>query len=463
MRSEKDSIGKIEVPNDKYWGAQTQRSLQNFSIGKNALNRMPIEVIYAYAIIKKSAAIVNCELNLLDKEKEKAIVQVADEILEGKLDDHFPLIVWQTGSGTQTHMNVNEVISNRAIDILGGQMGSKDPVHPNDDVNKSQSSNDTFPTAMHISAYTMVQNSLLPSLNYFEKEMQTKADEYVDLMKIGRTHLMDAAPLTLGQEFSGYATKLRNASIAIKQTLPLISELAIGGTAVGTGLNAHPEFAEKMAKEIAKETRLPFVSAPNKFESIACSDAIVGLSGSLKQLTMALIKIINDLRWLSSGPRCGLGEVTLPANEPGSSIMPGKVNPTQCEAMLMVCAQVIGNDLSITLANSQSNFEVNSNRPVMIFNLLQSVELLADGMRNFTDKCLKGIEPNKEVLQSNVDRSLMLATVLNAEIGYDNATKIVKKAHAENKSLKEAALELKILSEEEFDRIVDPKKMIKPQ
>ncbi len=359
-------------------------------------------------------------------------------------------------------MNVNEVVSNRAIEKLGGVMGSKDPIHPNDDVNKSQSSNDTFPTAMHIAAYREVHNSLLPCLSYFTDELQNKASEYKDIIKTGRTHLMDAVPLTLGQEFSGYVMQLQNAAKAIQNALPHIAELAIGGTAVGTGLNTHPEFAQRMASQISKETKLPFVSAPNKFEAIASSDAIVGLSGALKQLTSSLMKIINDLRWLSSGPRCGLGEITMPANEPGSSIMPGKVNPTQCEAMLMACAQVIGNDLCITVANSNSNLELNANRPVMILNLLQSIELLADGMKNFTDKCLSGIQPNREVLQGYVDRSLMLATALNTEIGYDKASKIVKKAHAENKSLKEAALELKLLTSEEFDQIVDPKKMINP-
>ncbi len=462
-RTEKDSIGELKVPMDKYWGAQTQRSLENFQIGKNFLNRMPIEVIHAYAVIKKSAAIVNCDLKLIDEKKKEVIVQVADEVSQGKLDDHFPLVVWQTGSGTQTNMNVNEVISNRAIEKLGAKMGSKDPIHPNDDVNKSQSSNDTFPTAMHIAAYTKTFHSLLPNLAYFTKELQNKAAEYKDIIKTGRTHLMDAAPLTLGQEFSGYVMQLQKAAKAIENTLPHVAELAIGGTAVGTGLNTHPEFAQKMAAQISKETQLPFVSAPNKFEAIASSDAIVGLSGALKQLTTSLVKIINDLRWLSSGPRCGLGEITIPANEPGSSIMPGKVNPTQCEAMLMVCSQVIGNDLYITVANSNSNLELNANRPVMILNLLQSIELLSDGMKNFTDKCLRGITPNREVLQSYVDRSLMLATALNTAIGYDKASKIVKKAHEENKSLREVALELKLLTAQEFDSIVDPKKMIYPQ
>lgn len=461
-RIEKDSLGEIKVASDKYWGAQTERSLENFKIGKNALNRMPIELIHAYAIIKKAAAIVNCELGLLDEEKMKIISEVSDELFNHKLDDHFPLVVWQTGSGTQTHMNVNEVISNRAIEKLGGQMGSKDPIHPNDHVNMSQSSNDTFPTAMHIAAYMKIEKELLPSLLHFKEAMKQKAEEFKEIIKTGRTHLMDAAPLTLGQEFSGYHSQIEHGITALKNTLPHLSELALGGTAVGTGLNSHPEFAEKAASEIAKETTFPFITAQNKFEAIATNDSFVSVSGALKQLASALTKIVNDIRWLSSGPRCSIGEITLPANEPGSSIMPGKVNPTQCEAMMMVCAQVIGNDTSLVIANGHSNFEVNSNRPVMAYNLLQSIELLGDGARSFTDKCLKGIVPNLEVIEGYVERSLMLATALNREIGYDKASQIVKKAHAENKSLKEAALELKILSEEEFNKIVDPKKMIQP-
>lgn len=461
-RVEKDSIGEIKVPADKYWGAQTQRSFENFKIGKNLINRMPIEVIYAYAVIKKAAATVNAQLKLIDKEKKQVIVEVAEEILEGKLDDHFPLVIWQTGSGTQTNMNVNEVISNRAIEKLGGTIGSKVPIHPNDDVNKSQSSNDTFPTAMHVAAYTEIEKELLPSLHYFEKALEKKVKQFQSIIKTGRTHLMDAAPLTLGQEFSGYLAQVRYGIQAIKDSLPHLSELAIGGTAVGTGLNTHPEFAEKMAKEIAKLTKISFKSAPNKFEAIASSDAIVGVSHALKQLASIVFKIVNDIRWMSSGPRCGIGELILPSNEPGSSIMPGKVNPTQCEALLMGCTQVFGNDLTITIANSNSNFELNANRPVMIYNLLQSIELLGDGVKNFTDKCLKDIEPNLKVIDYYLNRSLMLATALNNEIGYDNASKIVKKAHEENKSLKEAALELKILSEKQFDKIVDPKKMIHP-
>lgn len=461
-RIEKDSLGEVKVPKNKYWGAQTQRSLENFKIGKNALNRMPIELIYAYAVLKKAAAKVNAKLNLLEREKMEVICKVCDEILEKKLDDQFPLVIWQTGSGTQTHMNVNEVIANRAIEILGGEMGSKTPIHPNDDVNCSQSSNDTFPTAMHIAAYLEIETNLIPSLKLFERELQKKVDAYKNIIKTGRTHLMDAAPLTLGQEFSGYLSQIQHAIKAIKNTLPHLSELALGGTAVGTGLNSHPDFAEGVAKEIAQLTKMPFITASNKFEAIATNDSFVSVSGALKQLASSLTKIVNDIRWLSSGPRCGIGEITLPANEPGSSIMPGKVNPTQCEAMMMVCAQVIGNDASLVIANMHSNFEVNSNRPIMAYNLIQSIELLGDGVKNFVEKCFKGIEPNLWMIESYLERSLMLATALNTEIGYDKASQIVKKAHKENKSLKEAAIELKLLTLEEFDKIVDPKKMVNP-
>lgn len=462
-RIETDSLGQLEVSADKYWGAQTQRSLQNFQIGKNDLNKIPIEVIYAFALIKKSAAIVNHKLGLLDETKMHLICEVADEIIAKKLDSHFPLVIWQTGSGTQTNMNVNEVISNRAIEKVGGELGSKNPIHPNDDVNMSQSSNDTFPTAMHIAAYAYVRQHLLKNIELFEKTLSSKVELFKDIVKTGRTHLMDAAPLTLGQEFSGYVQQIQNAKKGIENALTHLRELAIGGTAVGTGLNSHPKFAQLMAEQIAKETQLPFVTAPNKFEAIASSDAIVNLSSSLKQLAVCLTKIINDIRWLASGPRCGLGELQLPANEPGSSIMPGKVNPTQCESLLMICMQVVGNDVAISLAGLSGNFELNASRPVMIYNIIQSIELLSDGMKNFTEHCLKGIHANLDILQSYVDRSLMLATALNTAIGYDNASKIVKKAHQENKSLKQAALELKIISEEDFDRIVDPKKMTNPQ
>ncbi len=460
QRIEQDSLGEVKVPTDKYWGAQTERSFQNFKIGKNALNRMPIEVIYAYAHLKKAAANVNASLGLLEASKKNIISKVCDEILEGKLDEHFPLIIWQTGSGTQTHMNVNEVISNRAIELLGGVMGSKDPIHPNDDVNKSQSSNDTFPTAMHIAATLKIQNNLLPDLNYFKDSLEKKAVEFKEVIKIGRTHLMDATPITLGQEFSGYVSQIKHGIVHLEKTRSHLLELAIGGTAVGTGINAPKGFDKKMAQEISKATKCPFVPAPNKFEAIASSDALVSVSGALKQLASSLMKIVNDIRWMSSGPRCGLSEISLPANEPGSSIMPGKVNPTQCEAMIMICAQVMGNDVTITAANNCSNFELNAHRPVMIANLLQSIELLGDGVKNFTNHCLKGIKRNKEVLKDYVDRSLMLATALNTEIGYDKASQIVKKAHLENLSLREAALSLNILTKEQFDKIIDPKKMI---
>lgn len=462
-RLEKDSIGQLEVSADRYWGAQTQRSLQNFQIGKSEQNRIPIEVIHSYAIIKKSAAIVNHKLGLLDEVKMRVICEVAEEIIAKKLDDHFPLGVWQTGSGTQTNMNVNEVISNRGIEKLGGEMGSKNPIHPNDDVNMSQSSNDTFPTAMHIAAYLHIHHQLFKSIAFFEQELAAKVELFKDIIKTGRTHLMDAAPLTLGQEFSGYLAQVQNAKKAIESTLAHLSQLAIGGTAVGTGLNTHPQFAELMAEQIAKETSLPFITAPNKFEAIASSDAIVNLSSALKQLAVCLTKILNDIRWLSSGPRCGLAELQLPVNEPGSSIMPGKVNPTQCESLLMVCMKVLGNDITIAIAGFSGNFELNASRPVMIYNLMQSIDLLSDGIKNFTERCLKGLSANQDILQYYVEHSLMLATALNTAIGYDNASKIVRKAHLENKSLKEAALELKIVSEEEFDRIVNPKKMIGPQ
>lgn len=462
-RKETDSLGDMEIEEARYWGAQTQRSYQNFDIGRKFHDLMPLDLIYAYAILKKAAAQVNHDLGGLTEEHSSTIAEVCDEILEGKLDQEFPLVIWQTGSGTQSHMNVNEVISNRAIEKLGGKVGSKDPIHPNDHVNRAQSSNDTFPSAMNISTYLKIEKELLPALHYFEEALLEKEKAYKDIVKTGRTHLMDAAPLTLGQEFSGYRAQIQHGIEALKGTLPRLAELALGGTAVGTGLNAHPEFAEAVAKRIAEITDLPFKTAPNKFEAIATEDISVEVSGALKRIASSLLKISNDLRWLSSGPRCGIGEITLPTNEPGSSIMPGKVNPTQCEAMMMLVSQVMGNDVAISFANSHGNFEVNSNRPVIIYNLLHSIALLSDGMRNFTDKCLKGIEPNSDVISHYLSRSLMLATVLNTSIGYDNASKIVKKAHLENKTLKEAALELDLLSEEEFDRIVDPKKMITPQ
>lgn len=458
-RIEKDSLGEVKVPSHRYYGAQTQRSLENFPIGKE---KMPHEVIYALAIIKKAAAIVNDDLGLLSEEKKRVICEVCDEILTGQLDDHFPLSVWQTGSGTQTNMNLNEVISNRAIEKLGGQLGSKDPIHPNDDVNKSQSSNDVFPSAMHIAVKLDLCQKLIPHIKILRDALHLKAEKFKDIVKIGRTHLMDATPLTLGQEFSGYVSQLDHGIKAIENTFPHLSELALGGTAVGTGINTHPEYAERIAKVISELTGMAFVSAPNKFEALATNDALVEVSGALKRLAVSLFKIANDIRWLSSGPRSGIGEIILPANEPGSSIMPGKVNPTQCEALMMIAIQVMGNDVSITFAGSQGNLELNVYRPLIIYNLIQSIRLLSDGALNFNQKCVVGIEPNYERISEHLNRSLMLATALNKEIGYDKASQIVKKAYQENKTLKQAALELKMLTAEQFDTIVDPKKMIHP-
>lgn len=456
-RIEKDSIGEIKVSADKYWGPQTQRSLQNFQIGGQ---KMPLEVVYAFAVIKKAAAVVNHELGLLPEDKKEVICDVCDEILSGKLDDHFPLVVWQTGSGTQTNMNVNEVISNRAIVKLGGEIGSKTPIHPNDDVNKSQSSNDTFPAAMHISAVTLIHNKLLPNVRILRDTLQRKAEEFMKVVKIGRTHMMDATPLTLGQEFSGYVSQIDHGIKAIENALPHLSEIALGGTAVGTGINTHPKYAERVAELISVITGFPFVSAPNKFEALAAHDAVIEMSGSLKRLACSFMKIANDIRLMASGPRCGIGEISLPANEPGSSIMPGKVNPTQCEAMTQVVAQVIGNDMTISFAGSQGHFELNVYKTVMIYNLLQSIHLLADAAVNFNDKCAVGIEANEERIQELLNKSLMLATALNTEIGYDNAAKIVKKAHTEGITLKESALSLGILNEKQFNKIVDPAKMV---
>jgi len=433
------------------------RSKQNFIIGKE---RMPIEVVYAMAIVKKASAIVNAELGLLPQEKSVVIGEVCDEILAGKFDDQFPLLVWQTGSGTQTNMNVNEVISNRAIEKLGGQLGSKDPIHPNDDVNKSQSSNDTFPTAMHIATVTALNEGLLPNLILLRNTLAEKAKAFDPIVKIGRTHLMDATPLTLGQEFSGYVSQLDHAIKAVEGKLPHLQEIALGGTAVGTGINTHPEYAERTATIISKLTGHLFVSAPNKFEALAANDALVEVSGTLKRIAVAFMKIANDIRWLASGPRCGIGEIIIPSNEPGSSIMPGKVNPTQSEAMTMVAAQVMGNDTTVTIAGSQGNFELNVYKPVIIFNVLQSIRLLGDAARNFNDKCAQGIKANEARISQNLNNSLMLATALNTHIGYDKASKIVKKAYSEGTSLKEAALGLGILTEEQFDSIVDPQKMV---
>ena len=459
-RKEVDSLGEVWVPANKYYGAQTQRSLENFLIGEE---KIPIEMIYALAIVKKAAALVNCELGLLKESKKTSIVDVCDEIIAGKLNEHFDLVVWQTGSGTQTNMNVNEVISNRAIEKLGGVIGSKEPIHPNDDVNKSQSSNDVFPSAMHIAATLAIRNKLLPRLKKLAEGCHKKSQEFASILKIGRTHLMDAAPMTLGQEFSGYASQIEHGIKAVENTLQALSELALGGTAVGTGLNTHPAYSVKIAKVISDITGAPFVTASNKFEALAANDAVVETSGALKRVACSFMKIANDIRWLASGPRSGLGELILPTNEPGSSIMPGKVNPTQSEAMTMVAAQVMGNDVAIGIAGSLGNFELNVFKPLMIYNLLQSIRLLGDVAENFHDKCLMGIRPNKKKIQEHLDRSLMLATALNPVIGYDQASKVVFKAFSEDKTLKEAALEMNALSEEEFDRVVDPSKMISPE
>ena len=457
---ESDTIGKIEVPADRYWGAQTQRSFQNFDIGSE---KMPLEVIQAMAVIKKAAALVNIDLAGLDRRLAESIAAAATEIIDGKLDDHFPLVVWQTGSGTQTNMNVNEVISNRAIEMLGGEMGSKKPVHPNDHVNMSQSSNDTFPTAMSIAAVIAVEERLLPELRRLAGALSAKANAWAGVIKIGRTHLMDATPLTLGQEASGWATQLENAIEHVENTLPHLRQLAIGGTAVGTGLNAPVGFAEKMAAQISELTGHTFVSAPNKFEALAAHDAAVACSGALKTAAAALNKIANDVRWLGSGPRCGIGELVLPANEPGSSIMPGKVNPTQCEALTMVCARVMGNDVAIGIAGASGNFELNVYKPVIIYSLLQSIRLLADASRSFNDHCVAGMKPDERRVAELLERSLMLVTALAPIIGYDTAAKVAKTAHEKGQTLKEAALELGVIDAEAFDRAVRPEDMIAPK
>ena len=456
-RTEKDTMGEIQVPSDKYWGAQTQRSLENFKIGGQ---KMPLEVIRAFAVLKKAAALTNAELTDFSQEKAELIARVCDEIIAGKLDEHFPLVVWQTGSGTQSNMNVNEVIANRAIEIEGGEMGSKTPVHPNDDVNKSQSSNDTFPTAMHIAAYTALVDEMLPKVLTLHDTLRTKSEGFMDVVKIGRTHLMDATPLTLGQEMSGYAAQLRKGMEAVENALEHLRELALGGTAVGTGLNTPEGFAERVAEKIAEETRHPFVTAENKFEALSAHDAIVEASGALKRLAVSLMAIANNIRLLASGPRCGVGEITIPENEPGSSIMPGKVNPTQAEAMTMVCAQVIGNDTAVSVGGMQGHFQLNVFKPVMIYNLLTSAQLLGDACQSFNDNCAVGIEPNYERIESNLNNSLMLVTALNNHIGYDQAAKIAKTAHAQGLTLKAAAVELDILSGEEFDEIVVPEQMV---
>ena len=460
FRIEQDTMGEVEVPADVYYGAQTARSLRNFAIG---WEEIPPEVIHAFALLKKAGATVNQELGLLPEDRAQLIIQAADEVIQGKLDEHFPLRVWQTGSGTQTNMNLNEVIANRAIELAGGVLCSKTPIHPNDDVNKSQSSNDTFPTAMHIAAVTAITRGLLPAVEALTELFQQKSQAFAHIVKIGRTHLMDAVPLTLGQEFSAYAEQLDRGGQRIRQCLPRLCELALGGTAVGTGLNTHPEFARRAARCIADLTGLAFTSAPNKFEALAAHDTMVETSGALKTVAVSLNKIANDLRWLASGPRCGLGELALPANEPGSSIMPGKVNPTQCEALTMIAAQVLGNDATIGWAGASGNFELNVYKPVIIYNLLQSIRLLTDGCRSFAENCVAGIAANETVIQDHVQNSLMLVTALNPHIGYDKAAQIAKHAHAQGTTLKEAALDLDLLSAEEFDRMVQPQHMTGPQ
>ena len=459
-RIEKDTMGEIEVPSDKYYGAQTARSLMNFKIGGD---RFPRELIRALGILKKAAALTNKELGTLPSDKADLIIKAADEVIEGKLDEHFPLVVWQTGSGTQTNMNSNEVISNRAIEMAGGEMGSKKPIHPNDDVNKAQSSNDTFPTAMHIAAVEEIHRRLIPMITKLRDALAVKQKEFDPIIKIGRTHLMDAVPLTLGQEFSGYVQMLSNGLDRINGSLPRLYELALGGTAVGTGLNTHPDFAVKSAQHIAKLTGKKFVTAPNKFEALAAHDALVEFSGVLKTLAASLMKIANDIRWLGSGPRCGLGELNLPENEPGSSIMPGKVNPTQSEAMTMVCAQVFGNDVAVNFGGAMGNFELNVFKPVIIFNVLNSIRLISDACESFTDHCVVGIEANKVNIKKHLDNSLMLVTSLNPHIGYDNAAKVAKKAHKENTTLKQAAMDLGLLTSEKFDEVVRPEKMVGPK
>ena len=460
FRTETDSMGTIEVPAEHYWGAQTQRSLHHFNIGPDRMTR---PVIRAFGLLKKAAAQVNQDLGKLAADKARLIVQAADEVASGKLDAEFPLRIWQTGSGTQTNMNANEVISNRAIELAGGKMGSKKPIHPNDDVNMSQSSNDTFPTAMHIAAAEEIVNLLMPSVQKLRDALHAKSLEFADIVKIGRTHLMDAVPLTLGQEFSGYVAQLDADLRRFDAVLPDIYELAIGGTAVGTGLNTHPEFADRTAAKIAELTELPFVSAPNKFAALAAHDALVMASGALRTLACSLMKIANDIRWMGSGPRCGLGELQLPENEPGSSIMPGKVNSTQSEAMTMVCLQVIGNDTAIAVAGTQGNFELNVFKPLIIRNLLHSITLLADACVSFTEFCVLGIEPDRKRIASYVENSLMLVTALSPHIGYDNAAKVAKKAHADNTTLRQACAELGFLKPEEFDRYVQPNKMLAPE
>ncbi len=456
FRTEKDTMGDVQVPADKFWGAQTQRSTENFKIGGD---RFPREMIRALGILKKSAALTNEKLGLLDAKKAGVIVKAADEVISGKLDAHFPLVVWQTGSGTQTNMNANEVIANRAMDMMGIKLPSKE-IHPNDDVNKGQSSNDTFPTAMHIAVGEQVYHRLIPMMEKLYLALSAKQKEFDDIVKIGRTHLMDATPLTLGQEFSGYSTQVKHGIHRIKNTLPHLHELALGGTAVGTGLNTHPKFAVEAAAEIARETKIPFVSAENKFEALASHDALVEVSGALNTIAVSLMKIANDIRLLGSGPRCGIGELHLPENEPGSSIMPGKVNPTQCEAMTMVCAQVMGNHVAVTIGGATGHFELNVFKPVIVFNVLNSIRLISDACESFVDHCVSGIEANHKQIKKHLDNSLMLVTALNPKIGYDNAAKIAKTAHKNGTTLREEAINLGLLSGEEFDKLVRPETMV---
>ena len=459
FRIESDSMGNVEVPKDRYWGAQTQRSLQNFKIGGH---RFPASIVRAFGIVKKASALTNLELKKLDQAKCDLIARACDEVIAGKLNDHFPLVVWQTGSGTQSNMNANEVISNRAIELAGGEMGSKKPIHPNDDVNKSQSSNDAFPTVMHVAAAVEIKERLIPAVAKLRSTLEAKSKAFADIVKIGRTHLMDATPLTLGQEFSGYAAQLAFAEHRIEASLDGLYELALGGTAVGTGLNTHPEWSVKVAAQIAKLAGLPFRTAPNKFAALAGHEALVAASGATRVLAVACMKLANDVRLLASGPRCGLGELLIPENEPGSSIMPGKVNPTQCEAMTMVATQVMGNDVTIGMAASQGQLELNVFKPVIIHNLLESVRLLTDACHSFDDNCAVGIEPNRDVITKHLNDSLMLVTALNQTIGYDNAAKVAKLALHKNLTLNHAAIELKLVTAEEFDRVVRPEQMVKP-
>ena len=458
-RIENDSFGNLKVPNEKLWGAQTQRSLKNFKIGNE---KIPKELIRALGIIKLCAAKTNMNLGILDRSVGNAIVKAAKEVAEGKLNEHFPLVIWQTGSGTQSNMNANEVISNRAIEILGGKIGSKKPVHPNDHCNQSQSSNDTFPTAMHISCVEKIENLLLPSLKYLERELKIKSNKWVDIIKIGRTHLQDATPLSLGQEFSSYKTQVEFSIKRVEKSLPKLKFLAQGGTAVGTGINTKLKFAEIFASNVSKYTKINFKTAKNKFESIAAHDCLIEMSGTLNTIAASLNKIANDIRLMGSGPRSGLGELNLPENEPGSSIMPGKVNPTQCEALTMVCAQVMGNNTTITFAGSQGHLELNTFKPVILFNLIQSIKLLGDAINSFTKNCLIGITPNLNNIKISMERSLMLVTALTPNIGYDAATKIAKKAHKNGTTLKEEAIKMNLITKDEFEKIVNPKKMIKP-